>query len=149
MSDNRVEVTLEQQDGYRFLARYQDDIPDLITDEPAPLGSGQGPSPAQLLVTALGNCLADSLIFALDKFHQPSDGIRTEAVGHIGRNDDNRLRMLSVDVTVHLGHPAGTFQRLDRILDQFELFCTVSQSVSAALPINLKVIDSEGTLLKD
>jgi uncharacterized OsmC-like protein len=148
MSDDRIAVTLQQQEGFRFLAQYANDTPDLITDEPAPLGTGQGPSPAQLLVTALANCLSDSLVFALGKFRQPNDGIRTEAVGHLGRNADNLLRVLSVDVTLHLGHPAAAFQRLDRILDQFERFCTVSQSVIAALPIQLRVLDSEGVLLK-
>ncbi|HEC52850.1 hypothetical protein LCGC14_0091500 [marine sediment metagenome] len=148
MGDNRVEVTLQQQENYRFLVQYQGDTPDLITDEPAPLGGNQGPSPAQLLVTALGNCLSDSLVFALGKFHQPNDGIRTEAVGHLGRDTDNHLRIVGVDVTLHLGYPASAFKRLERILDQFEQFCTVSQSVVAALPINLKVLDSDGTLLK-
>ena len=148
MGDNRVEVALQQQENYRFLAQYEGDTPDLLTDEPAPLGGNQGPSPAQLLVTALGNCLSDSLVFALGKFHQPNDGIRTEAVGHLGRNDDNHLRVVGVDVTLHLGHPAAQFQRLERILDQFEQFCTVSQSVVTALPIQLKVLDSEGVLLK-
>ncbi|MGB3598120.1 MAG: OsmC family peroxiredoxin, partial [Pseudomonas neustonica] len=76
------------------------------------------------------------------------DGIRTEAVGHLGRNADNHLRVVGVDVTLHLGHPAAQFARLERILDQFEQFCTVSQSVVAALPIQLKVLDSEGVLLK-
>ncbi|MEH6566838.1 MAG: OsmC family protein [Halopseudomonas sp.] len=149
MSDDRVAVTLQQQEAFRFLVQYpESSTPQLITDEPAPLGTGQGPSPAQLLVTALGNCLSDSLVFALGKFHQPNDGIRTEAVGHLGRNADNLLRIVGVDVDLHLGHPAAAFQRLDRILDQFERFCTVSQSVVAALPIQLRVFDSEGKQLK-
>ena len=148
MSEDRVEVTLEQQQGYRFEARFSNGTPSLITDEPAPLGTNQGPSPAQLLVTALANCLSDSLIFALGKFRQPNDGIRTEAVGLIGRNEQNRMRVVGVEVTLHLGHPASVFERLDRILEQFEQFCTVSQSVAAALPITLTVLDSDGQVLK-
>lgn len=148
MSEDRVEVTLQQQEGYRFAVHYRNGTPSLITDEPAPLGGNQGPSPSQLLVTALANCLSDSLIFALGKFRQPSDGIRTEAVGLIGRNAENLMRIVGVEVTLHLGHPAAAFERLERILDQFEQFCTVSQSVVSALPITLKVLDSEGILLK-
>ena len=49
MSEDRVEVTLEQQQGYRFEARFSNGTPPLITDEPAPLGGNQGPSHAQLL----------------------------------------------------------------------------------------------------
>ena len=88
------------------------------------------------------------LIFALGKFRQPNDGIRTEAVGLIGRNEQNRMRVVGVEVTLHLGHPASAFERLDRILEQFEQFCTVSQSVAAALPITLTVLDSDGQVLK-
>ena len=59
-----------------------------------------------------------------------------------------KMRVVGVEVTLHLGHPAGSFERLDRILDQFEQFCTVSQSVAAALPIKLTVLDSDGQVLK-
>ena len=69
-------------------------------------------------------------------------------VGLIGRNEENRMRVVGVEVTLHLGHPASAFERLERILDQFEQFCTVSQSVAAALPIQLTVLDSDGVKLK-
>ena len=69
-------------------------------------------------------------------------------VGLIGRNEENRMRVVGAEVTLHLGHPASAFERLERILDQFEQFCTVSQSVAAALPIQLTVLDSDGVKLK-
>ena len=59
-----------------------------------------------------------------------------------------QLLQVELEVTLHLGHPASAFERLERILDQFEQFCTVSQSVAAALPIQLTVLDSDGVKLK-
>ena len=68
MSDTTIQVTLTQQHDYRFDIHFGGDIPVLTGDEPAPLGAGLGPSPVQLLSAAVGNCLSDSLLFALRKF---------------------------------------------------------------------------------
>ncbi len=148
MSDDSVKITLEQQEAYRFKIQFGSDAPAMLTDEPAPLGAAAGPSPVELLISAVASCLTDSLIFALNKFKQPSDGIRTEAAGELGRNAANRLRVAKVSVTIHLGQPQGQIERLERILDQFEQFCTVSQSVAQCLPVHLTVMDSEGVQLK-
>ena len=55
------------------------EVPVLTGDEPAPLGTGQGPSPVQLLCAAVGNCLSDSLLFALRKFKQAPEPLRAIA----------------------------------------------------------------------
>lgn len=49
MSDEQVTVELVQQEDYRFDIQFGGAIPHLIADEPAPLGTGVGPSPVQLL----------------------------------------------------------------------------------------------------
>lgn len=148
MSEGTIEISLVQEEAYRFKVQFSSDTPAMLTDEPAPLGAAAGPSPVELLVSAVASCLTDSLIFALNKFKQPVDGIRTEATAELGRNADKRLRVAKVDVTVHLGHPQAEIDRLERILDQFEQFCTVSQSVAQCLPVQLTVVDSEGVQLK-
>lgn len=148
MSEGTIEVSLEQEEAYRFKVMFGSETPSMLTDEPAPLGAAAGPSPVELLISAVASCLTDSLIFALNKFKQPSDGMRTEAAGELGRNADNRLRVARVYVTLHLGHAQTQLDRLERILDQFEQFCTVSQSVAQCLPVHLTVLDSEGVQLK-
>lgn len=149
MSDGTIQVSLVQEQAYRFKVQFGSQTPAMHTDEPAPLGAAAGPSPVELLVSAVASCLTDSLVFALNKFKQPSDGMRTEASGELGRNADKRLRVTQVNVTIHLGQPQAQIDRLERILDQFEQFCTVSQSVSQCLPVHLSVVDSEGVQLKD
>ncbi|WP_022960769.1 OsmC family protein [Halopseudomonas pelagia] len=148
MSEGTIELKLEQQEAYRFKVQFGSETPAMLTDEPAPLGTAAGPSPVELLISAVATCLTDSLIFALNKFKQPSDGIRTEASAEMGRNADKRLRVAKVSITLHLGHAQSEIDRLERILDQFEQFCTVSQSVSQCLPVHLIVVDSEGVQLK-
>jgi uncharacterized OsmC-like protein len=143
-----VKVTLEQQQDYRFRIGFGEGVPALIGDEPPPLGGNAGPNPSQLLAAAVGNCLSDSLLFALRKFKQAPEPITTEVSAEIGRNAENRLRVLRISVALKLGVPAAALQHLDRVLEQFEEFCTVSQSVRQGIPVDVAVYDSEGARLK-
>ncbi|MDR7150852.1 putative OsmC-like protein [Hydrogenophaga palleronii] len=144
-----VSVSLQQQADYRFEIRFGDDIPALVADEPAPLGKGEGPSPAQLLCASVGNCLSDSLLFALRKFKQAPEPLRAEVQAEVGRNPEGRLRILGLHATIHLGVAASALEHLDRALAQFEEFCTVTQSVRQAIPVRVAVIDAEGVTLRD
>lgn len=148
MSENTESVTLRQQQDYRFDVDFGTGIPVLVADEPPPLGSGQGPSPVQLLAAAVGNCLSDSLLFALRKFKQAPEPLQCTVEAEIGRNEQKRLRVLKMTATLRLGVPAATLEHLDRVLDQFEAYCTVTQSVGQGIPIELMVYDSTGQRLK-
>jgi uncharacterized OsmC-like protein len=144
-----VSVSLQQQADYRFEIRFGGGLPPLIADEPAPLGQGQGPSPAQLLCASVGNCLSDSLLFALRKFKQAPEPLRCDVQAEVGRNPQGRLRILGIHATLRLGVPAGALQHLDRALAQFEAFCTVTQSVRQAIPVRVTVLDADGAALHD
>ncbi len=148
MSEKQISVALTQQHDYRFDIRFDDTMPVLTSDEPAPLGTGLGPSPVQLLCAAVGNCLSDSLLFALRKFKQAPEPLRCEVQAQVGRNADGRMRVLNMLATLHLGVPAAQLAQLDRVLDQFEGFCTVTQSVRQGIPIQVRVLDAEGLVLK-
>jgi uncharacterized OsmC-like protein len=148
MSNAPVTVQLTQQSDYQFKVSFGDTVPDLIADEPPPLGTGTGPSPVQLLCAAVGNCLSDSLLFALRKFKQAPEPLRCEVQADVGRNAEGRVRVLSIRADLHLGVPAAALQHLDRVLEQFEAFCTVTQSVGQGLPITVAVHDVTGTQLK-
>lgn len=148
MSEKLILVTLTQQHDYRFDIRFDNDMPVLTSDEPAPLGTGLGPSPVQLLCAAVGNCLSDSLLFALRKFKQAPEPLRCEVQAEVGRNAEGRMRVLSMVATLHLGVPAAQLAQLERVLGQFEGFCTVTQSVGRGIPIKVRVLDADGLLLK-
>ncbi|WP_243021106.1 OsmC family protein [Simplicispira sedimenti] len=148
MSESNVRITLRQQQDYQFQVDFGEGIPPLLADEPAPLGTGQGPSPVQLLAAAVGNCLSDSLLFALRKFKQTPEPLHCTVDAEIGRNEQKRLRVLKMTAALHLGVPASSLEHLDRVLDQFEAYCTVTQSVGQGIPIELHVFDSSGQRLK-
>ena len=141
-------VELEQQEDLHFAIRFGDAIPPLDADESPPLGKGAGPTPVQLLAAAVGNCLSDSLLFALRKFKQAPDPIRTEVEATVGRNAENRLRVQRIAVRLTLGVPAQSLQHLDRALAQFEGFCTVAESVRQGMAVDVEIYDSTGARLK-
>ena len=141
-------VELEQQEDFHFTIRFGDSIPVLAADESPPLGNGAGPTPVQLLAAAVGNCLSDSLLFALRKFKQAPEPIRAVVEANVGRNPQNRLRVQRIGVRITLGVPASSLQHADRALAQFEEFCTVTQSVRQGIDVDVEVYDSTGVRLK-
>lgn len=146
--DNEFQIELFLQADYRFEVHFaKPSIPVLITDEDAPIGADAGPSPGQLLGAAVANCLAASLAFALRKFKNEPGALRAQATVRLGRNEQKRLRIVHIAVDLYLPMLAANVQMLDRILAQFEDFCIVTQSVRAAIPIDVRVIDRAGALL--
>lgn len=141
-------VVLRQEREFRFAIDFGGGIPELYADEAPPLGGGTGPTPVQLLAAAVGNCLSDSLFFALRKFRQDPRGLTTKVAASVGRNAEGRLRVTGIRVALELGARAAELENLDRVLDQFERFCTVAQSVGQGIPLEVSVIDSAGERLK-
>lgn len=140
-------VRLVQQSDYQFAIYYSEERDPIFGDEPPPLGRSQGATPSQFLIAGVANCLSDSLLFALRKFKQNPEPIETKASCEIGRNAENRLRILAIQVEIRVGVPGNTLENLDRVLAQFQDFCTVSSSVSAGIPVNVRVIDSNNQQL--
>ena len=143
-----ISVTVTQKENYQLLVDFGAAMPDLIADEPVPLGKGEGPAPTHMLAAAVANCLSASLLFSLKKFKQDAGGITTTATCVVDRNADNRLRVVQIDVAIQLGKDAADFEHLDRALGQFEGFCTVTQSVQAGIPVTIAVTDGKGVRLE-
>jgi len=148
MTEKTVTVRLQQVQDFQFDIEFGATVPSLRGDETPPLGQGTGPSPVQLLTAAVGNCLSDSLLFALRKFKQHPEPIQTEVTAEVGRNADGRLRVLAMRATLTLGVPAEQMDHLERVLGSFEDYCTVTQSVGQGIPITVQVLDSQGGVLK-
>lgn len=148
MSQTQETVRLTQVQDYHFEARFGEAIAVLHTDEPPPLGQGQGPSPVQLLCAAVGNCLSASLLFALRKYKQDPGSIACDVSAEVGRNEQGRLRVLQIQATLTMGVPGDTLQHLERVLGGFESFCTVTQSVREGIPVAVSVFDAHAARLK-
>ncbi len=141
-AEGRFTVELEQQDGFEFLVRFNlDDVPDLLVDEPEPLGHGRGPNPSRLLAASLANCLSASLLFCLQKSRVEGAKVRTTVSGQHVRNERKRLRIGDLDVKIHVqGVAAEDEARLERCLGLFEDFCVVTASVKEGIAVNVEVV---------
>lgn len=148
MTAPRETIRLRQLQDYQFDVEFGAAVPVLRADEPPPLGQGSGPSPVQLLAAAVGNCLSASLLFALRKFKQAPEPIGCEVTAEVGRNAEGRLRVLGMEVRLTLGVEAARLQQLPRVLDTFETYCTVTQSVRGSIPVAVQVFDAAGAALK-
>jgi uncharacterized OsmC-like protein len=147
-AEGGFEIELTQRDGYCYEVRFDSPaVPPLVVDEHPPLGRDAGPSPVRVLVVAVAHCLSASLLFALRKFRNDPGTLRTVARARMARNEAKRLRVGRIEVDLHLGKPAAELQMLERILAQFEDFCTVTQSVRGAFPVDVRVFDSTGAQL--
>lgn len=148
MAEEEVTVQLVQRQDFQFELHFDAAATPVLLDEPPPLGGGAGPSPVQLLLGAVGNCLAASLLFALRKFKLPLQPAKAAATASIGR-EEGRLRVVGIQVRLTLDQPVVEMpQYLERALAQFEGFCTVSQSVAKGIPIQTQVFDADARRLK-
>ncbi len=131
-------VSLERVDGYEYRVRFGEGaIPDLTTDEAEPLGAGTGPTPSQMLAAAVGNCLAASLLFCLQKSRADVTGMRAVAEGTHVRNEKGRLRVGGIRVRLEVDGVDP--DRLRRCAGLFEDFCVVSRSIAQGVPVEVEV----------
>ena len=83
-------VQLRLLDGYKFEIDFGD-AGQIWSDEPPPLGGGEGPNPSRLLAAAVANCLAASLLFAVRKFKEDPGPVSAEVRGELERQDGRCL----------------------------------------------------------
>lgn len=146
-TQEQVTVTLTQLADYTFNVQFDDtDLPSLMTDEPPPLGSGKGPNPSRMLLVAIANCLSASLLFAMRKYKNAPGTLRAVVRGTLGRNADNRLRVQHVQVDLHLPEPGEDYSHFERILETFENFCVVTESVRSGIEVAVNVHDGTGAV---
>lgn len=132
-------IAIEHVKDYEFRVRFDKETqPDLILDEPPPLGQDVGPNPARILAAAIGDCLAASLVFCLRRSRIAISGLAAEVNVTMVRNEHKRLRIGSIDVRLH-PKLAENSEGYRACLDVFEDFCVVTQSVRKGLEVNVKV----------
>lgn len=148
MSESKeIRLTLSQLDGYAFRIDFGNDLPELLSDEPSPLGNDRGPNPSRLLLASVANCLAASLLFALRKFKNEPGQLQAVVSAAMERNAEGRWRIPRAKVELQLGEAASAHAQIERVLAQFEQYCVVTQSVRAGIAVDVEVRDASGALL--
>ncbi len=146
--EGRFTIHLEQLEGYEFKVRFDwDQVPDLIMDEPPPLGEGSGPNAARMLAAAVGNCLSASLLYCLSRQDAPTHSVRSSVSCAMVRNERGRLRVGEIEVCITLGEALAGGGRMRRCLELFEDFCVVTASIREGVQVRVAVRDQAGNTL--
>jgi len=144
----RISVEVAQQEGYEFLVRFNwGEVPDLLMDEPRPLGGRRGPNASRLLAAAVGNCLCASLMYCVAKEKIPPGSVHSTATCRVVRNDAGRLRIGGIEVTLTVSDAIANSPRLRRCLEVYEDYCTLSTSLRNGIPIDVAVVNAAGERL--
>ncbi len=141
----QFKLHIDQVDGFEFRVSFdKTQYEELLLDEPAPLGRDAHPNPARILAAAIGSCLSASLLFCLRRAKIPVEKLSSDVSVELVRNDQNRLRIGTVDVTLE-----PRLENADMAKDcvaMFEDFCVVTQSVREGIDVRVRIdaTDTQG-----
>ena len=139
-AEREFDLTLRRLEGFKFDAEFDGPkMPNLLFDEPEPVGEDEGPNAARVLGAAVGNCLSASLLFCLKKARVEVESMETDVHGIITRNEDKRLRVTGLQIRITAAIPPDDQDRVPRCLKVFEDFCIVSGSVRKAIDLEVEV----------
>ncbi len=142
MDDSQFSISLKRIENYLFQIDFGA-FGNVLTDEPEPLGGGEGPNPSAMLAAAVANCLSASLLFALRKHKDDPGELTATVTGHVQRVERFR-RVTGFEVQIRLGVPGSSLPGLSQAVSVFENFCTVTQSVRHGVPVAVEIVDSDG-----
>jgi uncharacterized OsmC-like protein len=131
-------VAVEQIADYEFRVRFdKPEYGDAHLDEPPPLGKDSGPNAGRLLAAAIGNCLSASFLFAARKNGASIGSLRAEVTVEVVRNQNRRLRIGRLLVTLDAGVAPGDVESARKAAEMFEDFCTITASVRQGIPVEV------------
>ena len=140
MSDRSIVTKLQRIDGYKFDVNFDVDyIPNMVADEPKPIGDGSGPNASRLLAAAVGQCMSSSLIYCLNKARIPIINLETIMKTNLFKNEKGLTRIRNIDIQILLEVNEEHKTRLNRCLTIFEDYCTVTQSIRNGIQVNVTV----------
>ncbi len=133
-------ISIDREEGYVFRTRFdKPQYPELVTDEPPPLGQDGAPNPARVLAAAVGNCLSASLLFCAARKGATVGKIHADVKVQIARNENKRLRVAGIKVRLSPELDAAAKEKAKECLGLFEDFCTVTASIRQGIPVDVDV----------
>jgi organic hydroperoxide reductase OsmC/OhrA len=149
IADHSVSVTMEMIRDFEFRVKFSDNFPELLMDEPEPIGGGNAPNASKVLSAAIGNCLSASLLFCLRKARVEPHALRTTVTTDIVRNERGRMRIDGSHVAITLGLDEDDRTRITRCTQLFEDFCIVTGSVRSGIDVRVTIADEQGEAVYD
>jgi uncharacterized OsmC-like protein len=133
-------ISIDREQGYVFRTRFdKPHYPELVMDEPPPLGQDSAPNPSRMLAAAVGNCLAASLLFCAARKGASVGKVHADVKVEIARNENRRLRVAGIKVRLSPELDPATRAKAKECLALFEDFCTVTASIRDGIPVEVTV----------
>jgi len=132
-------IILERVKGFEFRVKFDKPFPELLMDEPPPVGDDYGPNATRVLSAAIGNCLSASLMFCLQRSKLVVDTVRAEVTPIVARNEEGRWRIQRINVKLYFTMTEDDPKRYQRCVDIFENYCIVTSSVRQGIPVDVEV----------
>ena len=146
--EGRFTIQLEQREGFQIKVKFDwKRAPDVLMDEPPPLGEQAGPNASRMLAAAAANCLSASLLYCVFKEEPPDNCLRAEATAIMVRNEKKRLRIGGLEVRLIVSDVVTDNPRFARCKGLFEDFCVVSASIRQGIPMKVTLVDEQGDVL--
>ena len=139
--EKTFQVSLTRGEGFGFHVDFQlEGVEGLEMDEPQPVGRGNGPNASRVLAAAVGNCLAASLLFCLEKSRVPVGSLEARVEGTMRRNEAGRWRIVELNVELRPELDVKEYEKqFQRCLDLYRDFCIISSSIEQGIPIRVSV----------
>ena len=136
-------ITIERIQDFEFRVKFDKLFPELLMDEPPPVGHDKGPNATRVLAAAIGNCLSASLMFCLQRSKLEVDTLQAEVTPTVTRNEEGRWRIQHLDVKLFFTMRKDDPKRYQRCVDIFENYCIVTSSVRRGIPVDVEVIHQD------
>jgi len=138
--NEKIHAHLRHKGGYRFDIDF-DELRgvELHMDEPKPVGTSEGPTAAMMLSSAVGHCLASSLMFCMEKSRGNVKDIGADVETSLTRNEKGRWRIAGIKVNMKVDINDIDKEKLERCKSIFEDFCIVTASVREGVKIDVEV----------
>ena len=135
-----ITITMEQIRDYEFRVKFdKEQYPDLLLDEPPPVGHDTGPNPSRLLAAAAGNCLSASFLFSARKMRVNIQSLHTTVKVWYTRNEKGRLRIGKMKVAIAPKFDPADASKIQRCLELFEDYCVVTQSIRSGIDVSVSM----------
>jgi uncharacterized OsmC-like protein len=135
-----ITITMDQIRDYEFRVKFdKDQYPDLLMDEPPPVGRDTAPNPSRLLAAAVGNCLSASFLFSARKMRADIQSVHTTVRVWYTRNEKGRLRIGKMEVAIAPRFDPADASKIQRCLELFEDYCVVTQSIRTGIDVSIAV----------
>jgi organic hydroperoxide reductase OsmC/OhrA len=137
-AETTFRLSLRRLDGYVQVADFHlPGVALLGLDEEAPLGRGWGPSPLQLLGTAVGACLGTTLLQWMRGKGLSVADLHTEVTGTLRRNERGQLRIEHINVRLL---PLIAGDRTPRLSPElFAEFSVVAESLRQGIDLQVSI----------